>query len=62
MAWWSQARESDEALAHRFWRELDAALPTRSSRDLDDVFAGLEWRRLRLRQDKQVPEWVRPTN
>jgi hypothetical protein len=25
--------------------------------DLDQVFAGLEWRRLRLRQDQQLTEW-----
>ena len=56
-SWWRQAWESDDALASRFWREVDAALPTHASRDLDDVFAGLEWRRLRLRQDQQVQEW-----
>lgn len=55
--WWRQAWEPDPALASRFWREVDAALPTASSRDLDEVFAGLEWRRLRLRQDQQVQEW-----
>lgn len=56
-SWWRQAWEPDEALACRFWREADAALPIQASRDLDDVFAGLEWRRLRLRQDQQVQEW-----
>jgi hypothetical protein len=56
-SWWHQAWEPDDALAGRFWREVDAALPTQASRDLDDVFAGLEWRRLRLRQDQQVQEW-----
>lgn len=57
-AWWRQAWESDEALAQRFWREVDAALPVHGARDLDDVFVGLEWRRLRLRQDQQVQEWA----
>lgn len=55
--WWRQAWESDDALASRFWREVDAALPIHASRDLEDVFAGLEWRRLRIRQDQQVQEW-----
>lgn len=55
--WWKQAWESDDALASRFWREVEAALPTHASRDLGDVFSGLEWRRLRLRQDQQVQEW-----
>lgn len=58
--WWALAWEADEALADRFWREVDAALPVQGGRDLDDVFAGLEWRRLRLRQDQQVQEWTGP--
>jgi SAM-dependent methyltransferase len=57
-AWWRQAWEDDSALADRFWREADAALPLQSGRDLDEAFAGLEWRRLRLRQDQQVQEWA----
>jgi SAM-dependent methyltransferase len=57
-SWWRQAWEDDDALAERFWREIDAALPVQGGRDLDDVFAGLEWRRLRLRQDQQVQEWA----
>lgn len=59
-AWWSLAWEADDALADRFWREVDAALPVQGGRELDDVFAGLEWRRLRLRQDQQVQEWTGP--
>ena len=57
-SWWRQAWETDDALAERFWREVDAALPVQGGRDFDDVFAGLEWRRLRLRQDQQVQEWA----
>ncbi len=57
-SWWRQAWESDRALSARFWREADAAFPLQGERDLDDVFAGLEWRRLRLRQDQQVQEWA----
>lgn len=55
--WWERAWEADEALSDRFWREADAALPLQGFRNLDEVFAGLEWRRLRLRQDQQVQEW-----
>ena len=55
--WWGQAWDADDALSTRFWREAEVALPVLGSRDLDDVFAGLEWRRLRLRQDQQVLEW-----
>lgn len=55
--WWRQAWSPDHALADRFWREVDAALPVQGSRDIQDVFDGLEWRRLRLRQDQQVQEW-----
>ncbi|MNS01486.1 bifunctional 3-demethylubiquinone-9 3-methyltransferase/ 2-octaprenyl-6-hydroxy phenol methylase [compost metagenome] len=58
--WWRQAWEADEALAKRFWLEAEAALPLSSPRNLDDVFTGLEWRRLRLRQDQQVQEWSGP--
>ncbi len=58
--WWRQAWEADDALAQRFWLEAEAALPLGSSRDLDDVFSGLEWRRLRLRQDQQIQEWSGP--
>ena len=56
--WWRRAWEADPALSDRFWREVDAALPVQGSRDLDDVITGLEWRRLRLRQDQQVQEWT----
>jgi protein-L-isoaspartate O-methyltransferase len=57
-AWWRQAWESDAALTARFWREANASLPIQTGRDLDDVFSGLEWRRLRLHQDQQVQEWA----
>lgn len=56
--WWRLAWEADPALHHRFWHEVEAALPIADTRDLDDVFTGLEWRRLRLRQDQQVQEWA----
>jgi len=56
--WWAQAWDADPALSGRFWREVEAGLPTSGMRDLDSVFSGLEWRRLRLRQDHQVQEWA----
>lgn len=56
-AWWRQAWDSDEAIAQRFWRETASSLPVGPAADLDDIFAGLEWRRLRLRQDQQLQEW-----
>ncbi|TGD94580.1 hypothetical protein EU555_32015 [Methylobacterium nonmethylotrophicum] len=57
MAWWSDAWLSDPALQGRFEREAAAALPVPASASFEDIFAGLEWRRLRLRQDQQVQEW-----
>ena len=52
------ARLADSALRTRFERETMAALPVGSGASTDEVFAALEWRRLRLRQDQQVPEWA----
>nr|AAQ87449.1 Hypothetical protein RNGR00324 [Sinorhizobium fredii NGR234] len=46
------------ALQLRFEREIVAALPVGTGASTEDVFAALEWRRLRLRQDQQVPEWA----
>jgi hypothetical protein len=40
------------------WFDLPSALPAEPSPTLDGVFAALEWRRLRLRQGQQVPEWT----
>ena len=56
--WWQQAWLEDAALGPRFAREVAAALPVDAAPGLDDVYAALEWRRLRLRQDQQVPEWT----
>jgi hypothetical protein len=58
--WWRQAWDADDALSQQFRREAAAALPLHGGGDLDDIFAGLEWRRLRLRQDQQVQEWAGP--
>jgi hypothetical protein len=60
--WWEDAWLSDPALRTRFEREIVAALPVDSGASTDEVFAALEWRRFRLRQDQQLQEWagVRP--
>lgn len=55
--WWQRAWLDDAALGPRFLREAAAALPIDDAPDLDGIWAALEWRRLRLRQDQQVPEW-----
>ncbi len=56
--WWEEAWLPDPALRSRFEREAVAALPVGATLTTDDVFAVLEWRRLRLRQDQQVQEWA----
>ncbi len=56
--WWEQAWEADPALARRFASEARAALPLDGEATPDAIFAGLEWRRLRVQQDQQAPEWA----
>jgi hypothetical protein len=58
--WWDRGWRADPALAGRFSREAAAALAVTSDAAISDIFAGLEWRRLRLRQDQQVEEWAGP--
>jgi hypothetical protein len=55
--WWQLAWRSDPGLAVRFEREAGATLPVAVGASLDDIFAALEWRRMRLRQDQQIQEW-----
>jgi SAM-dependent methyltransferase len=57
LAWWKNAWETNGALAARFEAEAKAALPIEGQATPDAVFAGLEWRRLRVQQDQQAPEW-----
>jgi SAM-dependent methyltransferase len=57
LAWWKDAWETNAALAARFEAEAKAALPIEGHATPDAVFAGLEWRRLRVQQDQQAPEW-----
>lgn len=58
MAWWGAAWLADPALKSRFEGEVAAALLGATGATADDVFAAVEWRRLRLRQDQQVQEWA----
>ena len=60
--WWQAAYLADEALASRFEREVSASLPVNTLDDLDEVYSALDWRRLRLLQDQQVPQWFRLMN
>jgi hypothetical protein len=62
IAWWENAWLPDPALRARFERETAAALPVTTGASTDDVFAGVEWRRLRLRLDQQVQEWAGGTS
>lgn len=57
--WWREAWCADEALAERFVAEARAALPIEGAASPETVFAGMEWRRLRVRQDQGAPEWTR---
>lgn len=56
--WWEEAWLDDPVLRWRFEREAEVSLPIDAGASAEEVFAGLEWRRLRLRTDQQVGEWV----
>jgi protein-L-isoaspartate O-methyltransferase len=58
VGWWEAAWRSDLVLGGRFDREAAAALPVPFGAVSEDVFAALEWRRPRLSQDQQIPEWA----
>ncbi len=58
--WWQSAYlEGGEAVRHRFAEEARSSLPLALDRapELDELFGALDFRRLRLRQETQVPEW-----
>ncbi len=61
ISWWEMAYLEDEALRPRFLREAAAALPVGAGSGAAAVYDALDWRRLRLRQDQQVPEWTPTT-
>jgi protein-L-isoaspartate O-methyltransferase len=58
IGWWDAAYLDDEALRSRFLREAAAALPMSDSENGTAVYDALDWRRLRLWQDQQVPLWT----
>lgn len=58
IGWWQAAWLDDPALGPKFLREVAAALPVEADPGADEIYSALEWRRLRLRQDQQIPEWA----
>jgi hypothetical protein len=60
---WQETYLANEALTLRFTEEARSSLPLPHDRtpDPDEVFAALDFRRLRLRQDTQAPEWAGPS-
>jgi hypothetical protein len=48
IGWWEDAWLPDPALRIRFEWEASAVLPVGTGASTEDVFAALEWRRLRL--------------
>lgn len=58
LGWRRAAWIADAALTDRFWAEARVALPIVADASLETAFAGLEWRRLRVSQDQQAPEWA----
>jgi SAM-dependent methyltransferase len=61
IAWWETAYLDDGALRPRFLREAAAALPFGEGGSGTAVYDALDWRRLRLSQDQQVPQWTPST-
>jgi hypothetical protein len=64
IAWWEDAYLGAPApLRRRFAEEARTTLPLTHGREPapDEVFAALDFRRLRLRQETQLPEWAGPT-
>ena len=61
LAWWEQTYvDAPEAVRSRFTEEAALSLPLQhegGQLDLDDLFTALDFRRLRLKQDTEAPEW-----
>jgi hypothetical protein len=61
MSWWQYAYVGgDSATRLRFAEEASSTLPMPHDRalDLEALFGALDFRRLRLRQETQMPEWA----
>ncbi|MCG5547514.1 hypothetical protein [Halorhodospira halochloris] len=59
--WWEAAYQQDEALPVRFRREAAASLPGIDESDkanLEDIYSAVSLRRMRLKHDQQIPEWL----
>lgn len=59
IGWWERGYLANEALAMRFMREVKASLPVGGDGGTAEIYAALDWRRLRLRQEQRLPEWTR---
>jgi hypothetical protein len=61
LAWWEQAYvDAPEVLRSRFTEEAMLSLPLQidgERLDLNDLFMALDFRRLRLKQDTEAPDW-----
>jgi SAM-dependent methyltransferase len=60
LAWWEETYlDAAPALRRRFAEEARGSLPVAPDREPspEELFAALDFRRLRLRQETQVPEW-----
>jgi len=61
--WWARgyARAPSRPVNDRFVREAVATLsvdrPGDEARLLDEIYAGVEWQRMRLRNDQRLDEW-----
>jgi len=60
LAWWHDTYlDAAPAIRARFIEEVRTTLPLAPGRtpDLDDLFAAVDFRRLRLKQETQLAEW-----
>nr|WP_264185147.1 class I SAM-dependent methyltransferase [Roseicella aerolata] len=61
LRWWEEAYlEAGPVIRTRFLEEARTTLPLPQDREpaLEELFAALDFRRLRLRQETQLPEWA----
>ncbi len=59
LEWWDRAWSENEFVEKRFLMEAKASLPLFSEKiELDNIFDGLQKRRLAIRSDHQIAEWT----